>query len=70
MGLVARDVEQQLTNHALPTRRFIGMRYQAIEKYGEIEELTGLDYERLSVALLGAVKELTNRITQLASQLQ
>ena len=69
LGLIAERVQEQITAHSLPTN-IIGTRFEAIEKGGEIEELLGLDYARLSVALLGAVKELTNRITQLESQVQ
>ena len=68
LGLIAERVQEQITAHSLPTN-MIGTRFEAIEKGGEIEELLGLDYSRLTVALLGAVKELTNRITQLESQL-
>ena len=70
VGLIAQDVESALTNHSLPKSPFINTLYQSIEENGEIEELMGLDYSRLSVALLGAVKELTNRITLLESQVQ
>ena len=63
-------MEAALETHALPKSPFINKLYQALEDDGEIEELLGLDYSRLSVCLLGAVKELTNRITQLESQLQ
>ena len=68
LGLIAQDVETALKDNALPTSPFIGTHYQAIDRDGPIEELMGLDYSRLTVALLGAVKELTNRITQLESQ--
>ena len=70
VGLIAPDVESALTNHSLPISPFINKLYQSIEENGEIEELMGLDYSRLTVALLGAVKELTNRITQLESLVQ
>ena len=70
LGLIAQDVETALTNHSLPKSPFINKLYQSIEENGEIEELMGLDYSRLTVALLGAVKELTNRITQLESLVQ
>ena len=68
LGLIAQDVESALKDNALPTSPFIGMRYQAIEKDGPIEELMGLDYSRLTVALLGAVQELTKRIEELESK--
>ena len=70
VGLIAQDVESALANHSLPISPFINKLYQSIEENGEIEELMGLDYSRLTVALLGAVKELTNRITQLESLVQ
>ena len=70
LGLIAQDVESALATHSLPKSPFINTLYQALEENGEIEELMGLDYSRLTVALLGAVKELTSRITQLESQLQ
>ena len=68
LGLIAERVQEQITAHSLPTN-IIGTRFEAIEKGGEIEELLGLDYSRLTVALVGAVKELTNRVAQLESQL-
>ena len=70
VGLIAQDVEAALTNHSMPKSPVINKLYQSIEKDGPIEELLGVDYARLSVCLLGAVKELTTRITQLESQLQ
>ena len=70
VGLITQDVEAALTNHSLPKSPFINTLYQSIQKDGDIEELMGLDYARLSVCLLGAVKELTNRIAQLESQVQ
>ena len=69
LGLIAERVQEQIAEHSLPTN-IIGTRFEAIEKGGKIEELLGLDYSRLTVALLGAVKELTNRVSQLESQLQ
>ena len=68
LGLIAQDVEQSLLDHSLPQNPFINKFDRAID--GETQELLGLDYARLSVCLLGAVKELTTRITQLESQLQ
>ena len=70
LGLVAQDVEAALVTQSLPQTPFINKLYQSIENDGDIQDLLGLDYPRLSVCLLGAVKELTNRITQLDSQLQ
>ena len=61
-------MQEQIAERSLPTN-IIGTRFEAIGN-GPIEELMGLDYSRLTVALLGAVKELTNRITQLESQVQ
>ena len=68
LGLIAQDVEQCLADHSLPQSPFIQKFDRAID--GEMQELMGLDYSRLTVALLGAVKELTNRITLLESQVQ
>ena len=68
LGLIAQDVEQSLLDHSLPQNPFINKFDRAID--GQTQELLGLDYARLSVCLLGAVKELTTRITQLESQLQ
>ena len=67
MGLIAQDVEAALATHALPKSPFITKLYQSVEKDGDIEELMGLDYARLSVCLLGAVQELTKRVHQLES---
>ena len=53
LGLIAQDVEASLETHALPKSTFINKLYQSIEKDGDIEELMGLDYARLSVSLLG-----------------
>ena len=44
--------------------------FEAIEKGGEIEELLGLDYSRLTVALLGGLKAITARVAELESRLQ
>ena len=55
--------------HPLPTSPFIGTRFESIEKDGEIEEFMSLDYSRLTVAFLGGLKHLTNRVAQLESQL-
>ena len=65
LGLIAQDVEQCLADHSLPQSLFI----QKFDR-DEMQELLGLDYSRLTVALLGAVKELTNRITLLDSHIQ
>ena len=68
LGLIAQDVEQNLLDHSLPQSPFINKFDRDVD--GEMQQLLGLDYARLSVCLLGAVKELTTRITQLESQLQ
>ena len=68
LGLIAQDVEQCLADHSLPQSPFINKFDRDVDC--EMQELLGLDYARLSVCLLGAVKELTNRITQLEPQLQ
>ena len=68
MGLMAQDVQAALQTHSLPQAPFICTRYEAIEPNGEIEGWMSLDYSRFTIALLGAAKELSNRITQLESQ--
>ena len=68
LGLIAQDVEAALSTHALPKSPFINKLYQSIEENGDMEELMGLDYARLSVCLLGAVKALTQRIEELESK--
>ena len=65
LGLIAQDVDAALSTHALPKSPFMNKLYQALEENGDMQELMGLDYARLSVCLLRAVKELTNRIAQL-----
>ena len=62
-------MQAALETHALPKSPFINKLYQSIEKDGDIEELMGLDYARLSVCLLGAVQELTKRVQHLESGL-
>ena len=68
VGLIAERAQEQLTAHSPPTT-IIGARFEASEKGGDTEQLLGFDYSRLTVALLGAVKELTNLIAQVESQL-
>ena len=68
LGLIAQDVEAALDTHALPKSTFINKLYQALEENGDMQELMGLDYARLSVCLLGAVKALTQRIEELESK--
>ena len=53
---------------SLPNAIFSNKLYQSIEKDCDIEELMALDYSRLTVALLGAVKALTQRIEELESK--
>ena len=64
LGLIAERVQEQLAEHSLPTN-MMGSRFEAVQPGGEIENLLALDYSRLTVALLGAVKELTTRVAQL-----
>ena len=66
LGLIAQDVEQSLLDHALPQSPFINKFDRTID--GEMQELLGLDYARLSVCPLGAVKALTERIEELESK--
>ena len=68
MGLMAQDVQASLQTHSLPQAPFIGTRYEAVYPNTEIEEWMSLDYSRLTVALLGAVKALTARVAELESR--
>ena len=54
LGLIAERVQEQIAEHSLPTN-IIGTRYEAIGNK-PIEELLGVDYSRLTVALLCVVK--------------
>ena len=66
LGLIAERVQEQLAEHSLPTN-MMGSRFEAVHPGGELEKLLSLDYSRLTVALLGAVKELAKRIEELES---
>ena len=67
LGLIAERVQEQLAEHSLPTN-MMGSRFEAVQPDGEIEKLLALGYSRLTVALLGAVNELTRRIEKLESK--
>ena len=66
-GLVAQEVQAALTAHSLPETPVLDTKMASVD--GQNEELMAMRYERLVPMLLGAVQELTNRVTQLESQL-
>ena len=67
-GLIAQEVKSALASHNLPEEQILDTKMASVD--GENEELMAMRYERLVPMLLGAVKQLTTRITQLESQLQ
>ena len=67
-GLIAQEVQAALESHSLPQAPVLDKKMASVDE-GPAEELLALRYERLAPMLLGAVKELTNRITLLESQL-
>ena len=67
-GLVAQDVQAALTAHSLPETPVLDTKRARVDEDSPVEQLMAMRYERLVPMLLGAVKELTNRITQLESQ--
>ena len=67
LGPIAERVQEQLTEHSLPTN-MMGSRFEAVEAGGDVEKLLALDYSRLTVTLLGAVKALTARVAELESR--
>ena len=68
-GLVAQSVQAALTAHNLPETPVPDAKRARVDEDSPLEQLMAMRYERLAPMLLGAVKELTNRITQLESQL-
>ena len=66
-GLIAQEVQSALTSHNIPEAPVLDSKMANVD--GENQELMSMRYERLVPMLLGAVKELTNRISQLESQL-
>ena len=69
-GLIAQEVKSALTEHALPEDQILDTKRVNVDADSPAEELMAMRYERLVPMLLGAVKQLTTRITQLESQLQ
>ena len=67
-GLVAQDVQAALTAHSLPETPVLDTKRARVDEDSPVESLMAMRYERLVPMLLGAVQELTNRITQLESQ--
>lgn len=70
MGLLAQEVEQMCQHYSLPLSPLVSTKLGRVTDDGPLEELKALDYSRISVMLLGAVKRLTERIQQLGSPLQ
>ena len=66
-GLIAQEVQATLQAHNLPETPVLDTKWATIDD--QRQELMSMRYERLVPMLLGAVKELTARITQLESQL-
>ena len=69
-GLVAQDVQSALQAHNLPETPVLDTKRARVDEDSPLEQLMAMRYERLVPMLLGAVKELTNRVAQLESQLQ
>ena len=69
-GLVAQDVQAALQANSMPECPVINSKLANLDGENDAEMLMTLSYERLVPMLLGAVKQLTTRITQLESQLQ
>ena len=67
-GLIAQEVAAACQTHSLPEEPILDKKWAALD--GANEELLALRYERLVPMLLGAVKELTSRVTQLESSQQ
>ena len=68
-GLVAQEVQAALAAHSLPETPVLDTKRARVDEDSPLEQLMAMRYERLVPMLLGAVKELTTRITQLESQL-
>ena len=64
-GLIAQEVKQVCETLSIPTNPLISSKLSRVSEEGELEELLGLDYARLSVLLIGAVQKLTERVAQL-----
>ena len=62
-GLIAQEVHSSLQAHNFPEAPVLDSKMANVD--GDNQELMSMRYERLVPMLLGAVKELTNRISQL-----
>ena len=67
-GLIAQEVQATLQAHHLPDTPVLDTKWATVDD--QLQELMSMRYERLVPMLLGAVKELTNRVAQLESQPQ
>ena len=67
-GLIAQEVQAQLTAHSLPLTPVLDTKMASIDQESPAEELMSMRYERLVPMLLGAVKALTQRIEELESK--
>ena len=67
-GLIAQEVQAQLTAHSLPLTPVLDTKMASIDQESPAEELMSMRYERLVPMLFGAVKALTERIEQLESK--
>ena len=67
-GLTSQQIHSSLQAYNFPEAPVLDTKMASVD--GENQELMSMRYERLVPMLLGAVKELTNRITQLESQVQ
>ena len=67
-GLIAQEVQAQLTAHSLPLTPVLDTKMASVDQESPAEELMSMRYERLVPMLLGAVKALTQRIEELESK--
>ena len=69
-GLIAQEVQAALTYHTPPETPAHDTDMASVEGDNPVETLMSLRYERLVPMLLGVIKGLTNRITQLEPHVQ
>ena len=67
-GLLAQSVQAALQAHNLPETPVLDTKRARVDEDSPVESLMSMRYERVVPMLLGAVKELTNRVAQLESQ--
>ena len=67
-GLIAQEVQAQLTAHSLPLTPVLDTKMASVDQESPAEELMSMRYERLVPMLLGAVKALTQMIEELESK--